>query len=111
MTDKTYRNCTVMVMGIKNEGKADMIIKSDYAMLMDADYDSFNRDLQLADIDGNLKNTITIKAGEEKNIAWFVRGTSTWYDYKTYICFRFEYDTKEYMALCCEKYGIHISEE
>ena len=111
MTDKTYRNCTVMVMGIKNEGKADMIIKSDYAMLMDADYDSFNRDLQLADIDGNLKNTITIKAGEEKNIAWFVRGTSTWYDYKTYICFWFEYDTKEYMALCCERYGIHISEE
>lgn len=110
MTDKTDSDCGVVVMYIKNEGKADMKIMSEYAMLMDADYDSFNRDLQLADVDGNLKNSITIKAGEEKYIAWYVRGARTWYDYKTYVCFNFEYDTKKYSALCCERWGIHIYE-
>lgn len=111
MTDETNRNCSVVVIYIKNEGKADMKIMAENAMLMDADYDSYNRNLQLANSSGSIRNSITIKAGEAEYIAWYVKGTRTWYDKKTYICFWFEYDTKTYLALCCERWGIHITEK
>jgi uncharacterized protein YjdB len=109
MSSKTKKS-TAMGMIVTNNGKATMRIYTKDAKLIDYDYTSFNRNLQLTKIsdDGNSLINLEyqdIKPGESAYVGFTTLGGSTWYDKKSTIRYRFRYDGINYIGYSSSYFG------
>ena len=97
---------------ITNNGKFNLRVYSSRAKLLDHDYDSYDRDLQLIDSDLNAISYVDIPAGEAVLVSFMVKsGGPTWYDKKTDIRYRFRYDGGMYYAYSSAYYGTNYYAE
>lgn len=85
-------DCAAVGIGLINYGVGKIRIYSKDAMLIDPEYASLDRTLQLYDENAKPCEYIDIKAGEEKVFAFVVNGDTTYYDGKTEIKFKMYYD-------------------
>lgn len=92
MSTTTDSDCRAVAVELINYGVDKIRIYSKDAMLIDPEYASLDRTLQLYDEDLNPCEYIDIKAGEDCVFAFVVNGDTTYYDGKTKIKFKMYYD-------------------
>lgn len=111
MSSKTDMSAVTAAMLVENKGKKTVRIYSSSARLIDADYDSYNRNLYLVDpneINNNRLvriSSIEIKPGETKFIPFCVSGSQTWYDRKSTIMYKVKYDNQFFAVTSSSYYG------
>lgn len=73
----------------KNAGKTSVTIKKGIKVI-DIDYKSYDRNVYM-------KKSVTIKPGKTKYIRFYVKGSTTWYNYRDFtLYYKFVFDHKEY---------------
>lgn len=113
MSTKIDSNCTYVFVIVENKGNSTIRFYSEDAILMDADYSSYDRLLKLVDYDywnktkGKVKEVsyVDIKAGEETTLLLKVQGKSTWYDKNSTVGIKCKYDGKIYKCTINSYYG------
>lgn len=115
MSSETSYSTYWRLLLIENTGTKPLRIYSRDARSIDADYISYNRDLDLIDpigleydrIDGI--SYVDIQPGQEQ-IVYFYHSDPGWYDQKTTVCYYFKYDTITYRATSSSYYGSEYDE-
>ncbi|QOV10924.1 hypothetical protein [Viridibacillus arvi] len=100
--DAVDPNTNLVLIMIKNKSDKDIVIQPQ-AYLFDADYEEYDRDLQLIKVSSKNKVSTLKKQIIKKNKSadvWFkVKGNKTWYDGDSRIYFYYKYNNKKYKKI------------
>ncbi len=102
----TSSNCKSFMIYVQNTGNRPIRIYNTNSKMVDDDFSSYNRSLQLVDNkSGKSLNWVEIPAHSSVYISFKVKGASTWYDPYTTISFEFTYDGVRYVSSISNYYG------
>lgn len=94
---------------VTNNSQNTITITSENSYLFDYDYDSYNRELVLIDVnDFSIISSCDIAPGEKCMIGFMSTTTATWYDKKSTITFSVEYDGDVFLYSASSYYGTNL---
>ena len=101
-----------ILMHVTNNGNKPITFYSKGAHSIDSDYDIYDRDLTLADVndagtDIEIYSSVTVYANSSGMIMWYTPD-KTWIDEKTTVFYYFKYDGVEYHAFSSSYYGTKL---
>ena len=99
-------NCTYIPVYVENNGNKAATFYSEGAILVDDDYDFYDRDLFITTTEtGGKANSITVRPGESRYIYCRVVGNPTRYNRFSMVMIEFTYDGLRYYSTLSDYYG------